>query len=589
MLKARTLADFDAIICFDFEFGAPPGERPAPRCVVARELRTGMEWRVWLDGMKAPCPYPVGPRTLFLAYYASAEIACHLVLGWPVPENVIDLYVEFKNLKNVFSSTVRPGRSGLLDALRAFGLSSIGDLAKDEMRQLAMRGGPYTADETKALLDYCATDVDGLSRLLTVMAETIDVPRALLRGAFMISAARMEHHGIPIDIGALTEMREHWDGIRMGIIRKIDVDYGVYDDTGRFKVTLFGKYLAARGLLATWPRTATGTLSLDDDTMRDMAKMHFELQPLRELRAAIGELRLGDLVVGGDGRNRTLLSAFGARTSRNTPSTTKGIFGSAVFMRSLIRPPVGRALAYIDYSQQEFGIAAALSGDAAMLDAYASGDPYLSFAKQAGQAPPSATKKSHPDVRELFKACVLAVQYSMGAESLAYRIGHPVELGRQLLALHRDTYRHFWKWSDAIVDTGMWIGDLTTVFGWRGRVHEDARSTSLRNFPMQGNGAEMLRLACILAHDAGVEICMPVHDALLVEADLADLDEVVAKTVEAMEIASEVVLGGFRLRAAADDKYIFRYPERYCDPRGVRMWKVVWDSIGEVTRERRCS
>jgi hypothetical protein len=27
--------------CVDFEFGAPPGERPSPICMVARELRTG--------------------------------------------------------------------------------------------------------------------------------------------------------------------------------------------------------------------------------------------------------------------------------------------------------------------------------------------------------------------------------------------------------------------------------------------------------------------------------------------------------------------------------------------------------------------
>ena len=43
-----------------------------------------------------------------------------------------------------------------------------------------------------------------------------------------------------------------------------------------------------------------------------------------------------------------------------------------------------RAVAYVDWSQQEFGIAASLSGDAAMMEAYRSGDPYLTFGKQAG-------------------------------------------------------------------------------------------------------------------------------------------------------------------------------------------------------------
>jgi hypothetical protein len=67
---------------------------------------------------------------------------------------------------------------------------------------------------------------------------------------------------------------------------------------------------------------------------------------------------------------------------------------------------------------KEFGIAAALSDDPLMKDAYWSGDPYLAFAKQAGAAPLDATKATHKAVRDQFKACVLAVQYGMGAEAL---------------------------------------------------------------------------------------------------------------------------------------------------------------------------
>ncbi len=88
-----------------------------------------------------------------------------------------------------------------------------------------------------------------------------------------------------------------------------------------------------------------------------------------------------------------------------------------------MRPKEGMSVAYIDWSQQEYGIAAALSGDGAMKEAYRSGDPYLAFAVQAGQAPEGATKHTHKRLRDQFKAAVLAVQYGMGAESLALRIG----------------------------------------------------------------------------------------------------------------------------------------------------------------------
>lgn len=88
--------------------------------------------------------------------------------------------------------------------------------------------------------------------------------------------------------------------------------------------------------------------------------------------------------MGADGRNRTLLSPFRSTTGRNQPSISKFIFGSARFIRGLIKPPDGFGLAYVDWKSQEIGIAAALSGDGKMIDSYMSGDPYLAFAVQAG-------------------------------------------------------------------------------------------------------------------------------------------------------------------------------------------------------------
>ena len=109
---------------------------------------------------------------------------------------------------------------------------------------------------------------------------------------------------------------------------------------------------------------------------------------MRELRSALSDLRLNDLAVGNDGHNRTILSAFRARTGRNEPSNTHFIFGPSVWLRGLIKPPPGQGIAYIDWEQQEFGIAAFFSGDPNMIAAYKSGDPYLEFAKRAGAMPP---------------------------------------------------------------------------------------------------------------------------------------------------------------------------------------------------------
>jgi len=564
------LLPFAEVWAVDFEFGSEPGENPKPVCLVAWELRSGRKVRLWRDEFGTASPYPTGPTALFVAYYAGAEIGCHLALDWPVPERVLDLFTEFRNRTN---GVPTESGSGLLGALAYHSLDGIGAVEKDEMRDLVLRGGPWTNAEREAILDYCESDVAALARLLPAMLPHIDLPRALLRGRYMAALARMERNGVTIDTETLTRLKHHWSDIQDQLIAEIDRDYGVYD--GRtFKIDRFASWLARQGI--PWPLLPSGRLDLSDDTFREMARAYPAVAPLRELRAALSEMRLSDLAVGRDGCNRTMLSAFRARTGRNQPSNTKFIFGPSVWLRGLIQPLLGYGIAYIDWQQQEFGIAAALSGDPLMMEAYRSGDPYLAFAKQAGAAPADATKATHKAIRDQFKSTVLAVQYGMGADALAQRVGQPPIRARELLRLHRETYRVFWAWSDRVVDHAMLTGSLHTVFGWRVRVPEVANDRSLRNFPMQANGAEMLRLACCLATERGIQVCAPVHDAVLICAPLERLETDVARMQEAMREASRIVLDGFEL---GTDAQIVRYPDRYMDERGAAMWDRVMKLI----------
>ena len=148
----------------------------------------------------------------------------------------------------------------------------------------------------------------------------------------------------------------------------------------------------------------------------------------------------------------------------------------------------------------------------------------------------------------------------------------------ELLRLHRETYRVFWAWSDRVVDHAMLTSSLHTTFGWRVQVSQNANDRSLRNFPMQANGAEMLRLACCLATEQGIEVCAPVHDAVLICAPLDRLDADVARMQQAMAEASRIVLDGFEL---GTDAKIVRYPDRYMDERGTVMWDRVMKLIDE--------
>jgi hypothetical protein len=730
------LSCYRQVWAVDFEFMAPPGWRPRPICCVARELRSGRLERLWLWDDHAPAPpYDTGPDCLFVSYYASAELGCHLDLGWPTPPRILDLCAEFRCLT---SGLETPCGRGLLGALAYYGLDGLDASEKADMRELALRGGPYTPAEQTALLDYCQSDVDSLARLLHAMLPEIDLPRALLRGRYMAAAARIEWAGVPIDTDTLSALVRNWERIKGRLIAAVDRDYGVFVPTGQreinpdstlgaailreaeangidprhladavedvwreekathaeafearkaarratgltqkrinqwedagkgpacypgldvaarelagcypalgigpgytsgagygdtdyganlwevlrdrdertppkhdpsilrqavervarcpaadadryagpltFSAAKWEEYLIRKGI--AWPRLASGALALDDETFREMSHTHpDEVGPIRDvLRIHRGELKKIELTVGPDGRNRYLLSAFGSRTGRNQPSNTRSIFGPAAWLRSLIAPGPGQAVAYCDWAAQELAAAAVLSGDLAMQEAYLSGDPYIWLARKAGAVPDGATKTTHPKEREAFKVVSLGVLYGLSAEGVARKLGVAPCRGRELLRMHQQTFRTFWKWSEQVEMEGMLTGRLRTVFGWRVHVAPNANPRSLRNFPMQATGAEMLRLACCLVTEAGVTVCAPVHDALLVEAPSEQVHDVVARTVEMMRKASAVTLGGFEIRV---DAKVVKHPERFRDDRGRRTWETVLGILAEVDR-----
>jgi hypothetical protein len=449
---------------------------------------------------------------------------------------------------------------------------------KQEARDWVMQGPPWTASKRRGILDYCLSDATALIPLLERMLPRIlhdprGLGRALLRGRYMVAVALMHASGIPIDVDWLDRLRSNWASIRLDLVDSVDSQYHVYEG-GTFKAGRFGEYLETHGI--PWPRTETGQLSLSDDTFKDQARLYPQLESLRQLRRHLSELRLEGIEVGSDGRNRCSLFPFGARTGRNTPSATKYTFGPSTWLRHLIKPEPGRALLYCDWSAQEIAIAAALSGDAALLEAIASGDPYMAFAVRAGLAPPEATRVTHPRTRELAKVTLLASNYGQGPRSLAARTGVDLSYAREILYRLSTTYPAFAEWSRKAVDHANLGGWTASVFGWPMEVDDDTRPTSLRNFPAQANGAEMLRLACIFATEAGLSVAGPVHDALLVESRVDELVTVTAGARQAMGSAARLVLGG--LDVAVDVK-VTTWPKRYSDPRGVDMWTRVTSLI----------
>ena len=568
------------IYIVDTEFYGEQGNRKTPVCLVVRDFRSNTVVRYWMDQlaqMAAP-PFDISENTLFVAYFASAEFSTFLELHWDLPTHVFDCFTEFKC--NTNGSALQHG-VGLLGACRYFDITTVDFPEKDHMRQLILSGGPWSQQQRQEILFYCQSDVDILANLFSAMLNRWpmgegDLGRALLRGRYMRAVAKMEQIGTPIDQFTFQHLAHNWFRIKSELIAEVDKQYDVYEN-GSFKLKKFETFLSREAI--DWPVLSDGKLALDRDTFRQMSRTIPRLSSLYQLRATLSEIREIKLNVGIDDRNRTLISPFASKTGRNQPSTTRFIFGLPSWIRHLIKPSTNMAIAYLDFSSQEIAIAAALSEDAQLWEAYASGDPYIEFAIQAGLAPIGATKTTHPEVRSKCKVIMLGVQYGMSAYGMAKGAGiHNLD-AQDLLQRHKEVYRTFWAWSEQNAHAGLAGSPLHTVFGWKiqAGLGQELKENTFLNWPMQANGAEMLRLACSLTTEAGIRVCAPVHDAILIEAKSDEIDKQVALTISLMEEASSLVLG--KERKCRVDSEIVHWPNRYCDPRGADMWAFVTSKL----------
>ena len=167
----------------------------------------------------------------------------------------------------------------------------------------------------------------------------------------------------------------------------------------------------------------------------------------------------------------------------------------------------------------------------------------------------------------------------MGDEKLAERINKPRIVARELIRAHQQRYRKFWDMADNAIAIVMDHRPIHTVGGWPLQVCSDPNPNSVLNFPMQANGAEMMRLACSIATERGIEVHAPVHDAILIGSSIENIERDVETMKEIMEGASRAVLGGFNIPVEAK---IVRYPDRYMDKRGAVMWERVMRLLADL-------
>jgi hypothetical protein len=249
----------------------------------------------------------------------------------------------------------------------------------------------------------------------------------------------------------------------------------------QFDAGAFVEWLEGLGIALERYRK-TGNLILNRKKLEEYKDTYPGIAPAISFRHALSDLDANKLVVGPDGRNRTWLAPFGSITGRCQPSNTEYVFGLSRFYRNLVMAPPGRAAVYLDFSQQEFLIAAILSQDDAMFQAYTRGDAYVGTGEAWGLITPEMSAGEVAAIRKPIKAVVLGIQYQMGEGMLAAYIKCPRWQAAKYLQLHKDVFWKYWRWSDSFVDTALLTGDAVSGVNWDLIGHCEKEPT-IREFP----------------------------------------------------------------------------------------------------------
>lgn len=382
----------------------------------------------------------------------------------------------------------------------------------------------------------------------------------------IIATARMELHGLPFDKAAHAAKVQHWQEER----RKAEVALSAATGgqlTGLPTNRQVAAYLVSvldDDDLEDWPKTRTGTITVAAPALKnngDGVPGVAELLTLRAWAKALSTYgpTLSD-AVDDDERLRSSFLIAGARTGRyasrnvnlqNQPKRNPLLAG----FRDIFRAPEGYKVVAADFSQIELRIAAELSGDKAMTEAFATGtDLHIQTAERIHGR---KIDKKDPE-RSQAKAASFGLLYGSGARGfrryaktigVTLTHGEAVDLIDNYFTVYPDLHR--WQINHTretrrrgVVET---VGGRRWQFRWRSHSYDDPKIDELeewqvadwidgyeRNFalnhPVQGTAAEIIGVALNYVDQAlrpyDARIGAIVHDELVVVTHDDDIDDV---------------------------------------------------------------
>jgi DNA polymerase-1 len=371
---------------------------------------------------------------------------------------------------------------------------------------------------------------------------------------------RMEEAGILVDRAYLGELGSHLRDRLATLERQVYQAAGEpfnINSTQQLRELLFDRLR-----LPVLKKTPKGAPSTDASVLQKMVDQHpvvghlLAYRELEKLRSTYVDGLLP--LIAPDGRIHCVFNQTGAATGRisserpnmqNIPVRTEE---GRTIRRAFVAAP-GCAFVMADYSQIELRILAHLSGDAGLLEAFASGaDIHTATAARVfGLEPEQVT----PDLRRRAKMINFGLLYGMEA----YGLGQRLEISTEVAKEHMDAY--FAQFPDVaafmqgMVSRARADGYTTTILGRRRylpelasdnfRVRQAAERMAL-NAPIQGSAADIIKKAMV-ALDAelarrhpAAALLLQVHDELVLEAPRGEVEEVARLTREVMEAGADL-------------------------------------------------
>ncbi|HUF03728.1 MAG TPA: DNA polymerase I [Aridibacter sp.] len=370
---------------------------------------------------------------------------------------------------------------------------------------------------------------------------------------------RMEMAGMKVDRGVLKESSEFLKGELEKLSAKI------FEQAGR-EFNINSPKQVAEVLqdlnIETKYKTPTGKISTSKDALQEIAENYeiathiIEFRELDKLKSTYADSL--PTMIAEDGRIHGKLNQTVAATGRlsSTDPNLQNIPVRTELGRQIRKAFVadeGCKLISADYSQLELRILAHITQDEVMLEAFRNEEDV--HAKTAHLIFGAETDEELRDKRRLAKIVNFGIAYAVEAFGLSQRVGISKAEARVVIDNYYKTYKGIKKYMDETPLLAREQGYVATIFGRRRYLPSiNDRNFAVRsraereaiNMPIQGTASDIVKIAMIKVDEALSEaglkarILMQVHDELLLEAPIEEVETVKEILANEMQSAAEL-------------------------------------------------